>query len=154
MKSSASLGFKIANLGKWIFAKIRKIILTLTRRPASFIITNFRELLAVLCVMFSLFAPFTEEFTTEEANIAIGIGTAVMAAYFMYARAKEADEKKLTKETLVRGILLAMVIVAFAASLLIEDYDDVVNLEFLGTALASIILWVYQRPSRIPVQAI
>lgn len=102
------------------------------------------------CVLLSVFTALTEKLHSDVAKIVIGIGTAAMAAYFTYARAKESEDKKLTKENFVRALLLGIVITAFASNFFFTGFEEVINYEFLGSAVASIILWVYQRPSRLP----
>ena len=126
MFRSFSIGYKLTKPIKWIHIKIRKLILFVIGKIKRFILlilTNIKELAAVSCVLLSLFTPLTKELDPEHADVVIGLGTAAMASYFMYARTRVTEEnKKLTKENIVKSFLLGLVIITFTVNTFIKGF--------------------------------
>ncbi len=117
-----------------------------TKNPTKFLIINIKELVAIICVFFSLFPEFTNQLDPDDATVVIGLGTATMAAYFTYARSQVEAPGKFQKENIVRFFILLVVGAAFLLNYLDETFE--VNSEFIGPSIVSILLWLYHRPSK------
>ena len=117
-----------------------------TKNPTKFLVINIRELTAIICVVFSLFTVLTDELDPDDAKLVIGLGTATMAAYFTYARTQVEAPGTFQKENIVRFFILLVIGVAFSLNHFNEEFE--VNSEFVGPSIVSILLWLYQRPSK------